>query len=66
MPLITGRRVDGPGILRYDANIATGTLRVFVTSTLDFSRLGCWQVRGRYRGSTLTFQLRVRPNPLTG
>jgi hypothetical protein len=65
-PTISGRRLDGPGIFRYDANVAIEASRVFATSTLAFSSLGCWEVTGRYRTSTLSFQIRVRPNPVTG
>jgi hypothetical protein len=65
-PTVTGRRLDGRGVFRYDANVAFDGSRVFATSSLDFSALGCWQVTGHYRGSTVTFRLRVRPNPLTG
>jgi hypothetical protein len=64
-PTISGRRLDGPGVFRYDANVAIEASRVFATSTLDFSSLGCWEVTGRYRTSTLSFQIRVRPNLVT-
>jgi hypothetical protein len=65
-PTITGRRLDGPGMFRYDTNVAFDGSRVFATSSLKFSALGCWQVTGHYRGSSVTFRLQVRPNPATG
>jgi hypothetical protein len=65
-PMITGRRLDGRGTFRYDANVAIDGSRTFATSSLYFSALGCWQVKGHYRGSTVSIRLRVRPNPVTG
>ena len=66
VPTISGRRLDGDGVFRADANVAmVGSLTV-ATSSLIFSSLGCWEVTGTYLTSTLTFRVRVRPNPLTG
>ncbi len=58
---ITGRRLDGPGTFRADANVASEGSKVFATSSLEFSTWGCWQISGRYRGSTLTFRMNVHP-----
>jgi hypothetical protein len=62
-PVITGHRLDGQGVFRADANVAYEGSKVFATSSLDFSALGCWQVTGRYNRSVLTFRIQVRPNP---
>ena len=59
-PVITGRRVDGPGVFRADANVAFGQGRYFATSSLDFSTVGCWEVTARYGGTTLRFPVRVQ------
>jgi hypothetical protein len=58
-PTITGRRLDGPGRFEADANVATDASSVFVTSTMKFSEAGCWKVTARYRGSVLTFPIRI-------
>jgi hypothetical protein len=58
-PTITGRRLDGPGRFRADANVAFDASGAFVASGLEFSEAGCWKVTARYRGSTLTFPMRV-------
>ena len=60
VPTITGRRLDGSGSFRSDANPtgAPGTAGL-VTSTLVFSTAGCWEVTGAYNGSKLTFRIRV-------
>jgi hypothetical protein len=59
-PQISARRLDGPGVFRYDTNLATDEKGThFVTSTLVFSERGCWEVTGRYRTSSLRFRLRV-------
>ncbi len=59
LPRIDGRRLDGPGVLHYDVNRAYDARGAFNTSTLHFSSAGCWQVTGRYRSSTVRFELRV-------
>jgi hypothetical protein len=59
VPRITGRRLDGPGTFTGDANVARDENGTFVTSSLIFSDAGCWKVTARYRGSTLTFPIRV-------
>jgi hypothetical protein len=59
VPTITGRRVDGPGTFGARANAAfSGT--TWVSSGLQFSAPGCWEVTGEYGGDTLTFRVHVR------
>jgi hypothetical protein len=65
-PTANARRLDGRGTFAFDANVANADGVVFDTSSLMFSTLGCWRVTARYRGSTVTFDVRVRPNPVTG
>jgi hypothetical protein len=60
LPQISARRLDGPGVFRYDTNLATDEKgRHFVTSTLVFSARGCWEVTGSFRSSSLRFRLHV-------
>lgn len=61
LPKIEGRRLDGSGTFSYDVNTAYDSTGPFVTSTLDFSDPGCWEVTGRFDNSMLQFRLRVGP-----
>jgi hypothetical protein len=59
VPTIHGRRLYGPGTFRAETNRAFDARGSWVASNLTFSAPGCWEVTARYRGSTLTFPLRV-------
>jgi hypothetical protein len=59
LPQVDGRRLDGSGTFQFDVNRAFAANGAFVTSTLDFSVSGCWEVTGRFGGSTLRFDLDV-------
>ena len=60
LPKVGARRLDGPGVIRYDVNAATDeTGTHFVTSTLVFSTGGCWEITGRFRESSLRFRVKV-------
>ena len=62
LPSISGRRVDGAGSFRGDANQAVDARGVWVVSSLEFSHPGCWEVTSRYRHSTIRFHLHVLAN----
>jgi hypothetical protein len=59
VPTISGRRLDGAGTFKAEANRAFDANGSWVASNLTFSSPGCWEVTARYRGSTLTVRLRV-------
>jgi hypothetical protein len=59
IPAIRARRLDGVGTFRAGANEAIDGSGTWVASNLVFSTAGCWEVTGRYRGSTLRFEVRV-------
>ena len=54
IPAITGRRTDGSGTFRADANLATDSRGTWTVSGLEFSSPGCWEVTARYKNSALT------------
>jgi hypothetical protein len=54
IPTITGRRLDGEGTFRADANLAYDASGTWTVSGLTFSAPGCWEVTARYRGAALT------------
>ncbi len=62
LPTITGRRLDGPGTFHADANPATDSRGTWVVSSFVFSHPGCWQVTGRYRSSTIRFDMHILAN----
>jgi hypothetical protein len=57
LPVITGRRLDGPGTFHADVNPATDSRGTWAVSGLNFSAAGCWQITARYAGSEITFNL---------
>ncbi len=59
IPLITARRLDGVGAFHATANEAIDQNGRWVASNLIFSTKGCWEVTGRFHGSTLRFDVRV-------
>jgi hypothetical protein len=61
IPAITGRRLDGTGTFHATADEATAEYGTWIASNLFFSSAGCWEVTGRYRGSTLEFRVRIGP-----
>ncbi|MDQ1462187.1 MAG: hypothetical protein QOI08_3671 [Actinomycetota bacterium] len=62
LPTITGRRLDGTGTFRADANPATDSRGTWVVSSFEFSRPGCWQVTSRYGSSTIRFRMHILAN----
>jgi hypothetical protein len=60
VPMISGRRLDGGGVFRSDANVSHADGTTFVASSLIFSNAGCWRITGRYHTSTVTFRIQVR------
>jgi hypothetical protein len=52
LPSISGRRLDGAGSFRADANQAVDARGVWVVSSLEFSHPGCWEVTSRYRSTS--------------
>ena len=59
IPVITGRRLDGAGTFAASADEAIDQNGKWVASNLIFSTPGCWEVTGRFRGSTLRFEVRI-------
>jgi hypothetical protein len=59
LPQIAGHRLHGSGTFHFDANRAFAANGAFVTSTLNFSASGCWEITGRYGGSTLRFAVDI-------
>jgi hypothetical protein len=59
LPSITGHRIDGLGVFHADASQAVDVNGTWVASYLQFSSVGCWEVTGRYRSSTITIQIAV-------
>jgi hypothetical protein len=59
VPTISGRRLDGVGVFRSDANVSHAGGTTFVASSLMFSNAGCWRVMGRDHASTVTFRIQV-------
>jgi hypothetical protein len=66
LPVITGRRLDGPGTFYADVNAATDSRGTWAVSGLNFSTAGCWQITARYAGSELTFNLAAGQTPEAG
>ena len=63
LPVITGRRLDGPGTFHADVNAATDSRGTWAVSGLSFSTAGCWQVTARYAGSEITLNLAAGQTP---
>jgi hypothetical protein len=66
VPQINGRRLDGEGTFRADANPATDASGTRVASDLQFSSPGCWEVTARYRSSKLKFRVDVPRSQTAG
>ena len=66
LPVITGRRLDGPGTFPADVNSATDSRGTWVVSGLNFSTTGCWEVTARYAGSEITFDIEAGRTPTAG
>lgn len=66
IPKINGRRLDGPGTFRGDANSATDQRGTWVASGLAFSQAGCWEVTASFDNSGIVFRILVGdpPRPL--
>jgi hypothetical protein len=66
LPLINGRRLDGPGSFRPEVNRAVDGSGTWVASGLVFSAPGCWEVTARFDHATLSFRILVGnpPRPL--
>jgi hypothetical protein len=66
LPRLDGRRLDGQGAFRGDANEAIDQRGKWVVSSLEFSTAGCWEVTARFDRATIRFRLLVGnpPRPL--
>jgi hypothetical protein len=66
LPRIDGRRLDGHGTFRADANEAIDQRGKWVVSSLEFLTPGCWEVTARFDRAAITFRLLVGnpPRPL--
>jgi hypothetical protein len=66
LPRLEGRRLDGQGTFRGDANEAIDQRGKWVVSSLEFSTAGCWEVTARYDRAKITFRVLVGnpPRPL--
>lgn len=62
--IVTGRRLDAeaPPLKFYGAtNASAGDIGDAMLTGVDFPTLGCWEVRGEYKKSELTFVVWIAP-----
>jgi hypothetical protein len=62
--VVTGRRLDGdsPPLRFYGAtNAMADDIGDAMLTGVDFPTLGCWEVKGEYKGNELTFTVWVAP-----